>query len=81
MALKDVENIAIFHFNNICLSPVIFTSRSVCHASCCCFLFPLHILRLLLLSFVYTQLLPTLDIYTWTEEHVVSINLFPLILL
>lgn len=45
------------------------------------FLFPLHILRLLLLSFVYTQLLPTLDIYTWTEEHVVSINLFPLILL
>lgn len=37
MALKDVENIAIFHFNNICLSPVIFTSRSVCHASHCCF--------------------------------------------
>lgn len=33
------------------------------------------------LSFLYTQLLPTLDIYTWTEEHVVSINLSPLIYL
>lgn len=31
----------------------------------------LHVL-LLLLSFVLLQLLPTLDIYTWTEEHVVS---------
>lgn len=28
------------------------------------------------LWFVCTQLLPTLDIYTWTEEHVVSIILF-----
>lgn len=30
MALKDTENMAISHFNNICLSLVIFTLRTVC---------------------------------------------------
>lgn len=28
---------------------------------------------------LFTQLLPTLDIYTWTEEHVVGFNLSPLV--
>lgn len=65
MALEDEENIAIFHFNNICLSPVIFASRCVCHVLSRCRFF--------------TQLLPTLDIYTWTEEHVVRISPSPLI--
>lgn len=77
MALKDMENMAISHFNNIYLSLVIFTLRSVCHKYTCFILSAfLYILWLLPLSFVYTQLLPTLDIYTWTEEHVVSIVLF-----
>ncbi|XP_059199212.1 mitogen-activated protein kinase kinase kinase 20-like [Centropristis striata] len=68
-----MENMAIFHFNNICLSFLIFTLNSVCHeyihvsyclfpSICCCCYF--------CLSFVLMQLLPTLDIYTWTEEHV-----------
>lgn len=68
MALEDEENIALFRFDNICFSPVIFALRCVRHVY-----EPL--------SFLYTQLLPTLDIYTWTEEHVVSINLSPLIYL
>lgn len=68
-----MKDMAIFHFNNVCLS---FVSSSFAYSqisdclpsmlSCC------H----LILSFVYMQLLPTLDIYTWTEEHVVSIILF-----
>lgn len=70
---------AIFHFNNIYLSFVIFfTLISVRHEhthTCyqcpsifyCCYFY---------LSFVSIQLLPTLDIYTWTEEHVVSISVF-----
>lgn len=71
MAMKDM---AIFHFNNVCLSFVSssfgYSQISDCLSSSmlsCCHL---------ILSFVYMQLLPTLDIYTWTEEHVVSIILF-----
>lgn len=71
-------NMPIFHFNNIYLSRVIFTLKHVCHEytrfklpvpsiCCCCYFY---------LSFVFMQLLPTLDIYTWTEEHVVSIFVF-----
>lgn len=31
---------------------------------------PIHI------CFCFFQLLPTLDIYTWTEEHVVSVSVY-----
>lgn len=35
-----------------------------------------HILLLRIKFVLSSQLLPTLDIYTWTEEHVVGISVF-----
>lgn len=49
MASGDTENMAIFHFNNIYLSLVIFTLRSVCHK----YTASIHTLLLLLL-FVFS---------------------------
>lgn len=37
---------------------------------------PNHILLLWIKFVLSSQLLPTLDIYTWTEEHVVGISVF-----
>lgn len=72
-------NMAIFHFKNIHLSPVIFTLGFLGHKQThdvCIHPYSFAVIAIAICHLLSMQLLPTLDIYTWTEEHVVSISVF-----
>lgn len=74
---KDVEkNMDIFHFNNIYQSLVSFTLEFCPFLDGHMMSIANHILLLWIKFVLSSQLLPTLDIYTWTEEHVVGISVF-----